>query len=344
MNIPTFHLQGFDTPPHGVIDMLRGLSWPNDTSVYILDPLNGLKLSVDQIAQDQSLWKFVIINTHEGASHHWFDRLLPELHHRAKVPWDHIAIRSSCLWNPESPVAHIGSIVDYVTDTVAEYPDIIDAPSDIPTHRYVCLNNMHRWQRLALVESLIDRNILEFGKVSYLQAPAQEVSQKNQRLFPLVLDDAMISWSQGHRIDYPALANAMFNVVTESCYESQPGISKFETHHLPGLTEKTYKSILLAQIPIFLAPRYTVKCYRELGFDPFDDVVDHSYDEESDPVKRIGLVADQIQRICKLDLEDIQNLKVQNAPRFQANLDRFRWYSGNHLADLPKWQKWLESI
>jgi hypothetical protein len=340
-NHPTFHLQGFDTAPQGMIDMLKQLSWPDHTSIHILDPLNGKELSLDFISQDRSRYVFVVINTHEGASHHWFDRLILELNQRAGMTMDRIILRSSCLQNPNSPIAHIGSVVDYVTDTVLEYLDILQVPSRLITHHFVCLNNQHRWQRLKLVESLIDCGIISRGKVSYLNAPVSALDMRYREYFPMVLDKKDITWDQGHAIDFPALQGAAFNVITESSYERDPTTRFFETHHLPGLTEKTFKSILLAQFPIFVAPMNTVQCYRDLGFDAFDDVVDHGYDLEPDPEKRLILIAEQIRRCCDYSLSYLQNLAHQNIGRFQKNLDRFRWFAGNHQYDLPKWQKWL---
>ena len=339
---PTFYLQGFDTPPYGIIDVLRQLSWPIGTSIHILDPLNDKTLSMETIAQDSSLQKFVIINTHEGASHHWFDRLIPDLQNQCKLPLDQIILRSSCLYNPDSPVEHIGSVVDYATDTVSEYPHITEISGRTIGHHYVCLNNQHRWQRLELIKLLIDRGLIDYGRVSYLNAPRSEIETQYHDRFPMVLDKKDVTWSQGHVIDLPALQGAAFNIITESSYEKRPGSDRFETHHLPGLTEKTFKTILLSQFPIFVAPANTVRCYRDLGFDAFDDIIDHSYDLELDPRKRLSMIADQIDLCVRYSLSDLQRLSDQNRDRFQKNLDRFRWFANNHQADLPKWQEWLD--
>ena len=299
-------------------------------------------MTMSPIIDDTSNWKFVVINTHEGASHHWFDRLIPELNQKALLPLDQIILRSACLYNPDSPIAHMGSIIDYVSDSVTEHPTIKKITVKDITHHYVCLNKLHRWQRLALVDGLINRGLHQFGKISYLAAPKQEINPDYRYLFPMVLDRKELSWQQSHDINYPALTGALFNVITESCYEPQPGSAQPQTHHLPGLTEKTYKSILSAQIPIFVAPRYTVRCYRELGFDVFDDVIDHGYDLESDPIKRLDLVVNQVEKISQLSMHDLQSLFDNNIDRFQKNLDRFHWYAHNHDADFPKWQKWIE--
>ena len=53
------------------------------------------------------------------------------------------------------------------------------------------------------------------------------------------------------------------------------------------ITEKFINSVYGCNFPIILNVHGTVAHLRELGFDMFDDVVDHSYDTETDPMKRL---------------------------------------------------------
>lgn len=104
------------------------------------------------------------------------------------------------------------------------------------------------------------------------------------------------------------------------------------------MTEKSYKCFALYQIPIWLAPHRAVACYRDLGFDVFDDVVDHSYDLTTDPVRRIDLVADQVEQICRLGPKQLVDLKRQLVPRFEQNWLKLRSYAHNHSTELAQWQ------
>jgi hypothetical protein len=58
------------------------------------------------------------------------------------------------------------------------------------------------------------------------------------------------------------------NVVTETLYQERPGI----------ITEKTVFAWMAMQVPIIIGYQGIVAHARELGFDMFDDIVDHSYD------------------------------------------------------------------
>jgi hypothetical protein len=273
----------------------------------------------------------VIITTNEGSSHKWFDRLIPRLEN-AGVSLEHIVIRSACLWDPDSPVRHIHTIVDECSDFVTMLQDYQSIAID-PTHHFACLNNGHRWQRFRLTCELLKRNLKQFGCISYIQPPPVAAWG-----FPIVIDKSTISWHEQRNIDFPELSGALFNVICETAYEPEPGSIQLTHHHRPGMTEKSYKCFALYQIPIWLAPYRAVACYRALGFDVFDDIIDHSYDLEINPAKRISMVADQIQTVCDQSLSELIDLKNQLLPRFEHNWSRLRHYAHNFGTELPQWK------
>jgi hypothetical protein len=317
---------GFGFPPVGIIGILEQLA-PADSKIYILDPIGGQELPYHELDADS----WVIITTNEGSSHKWFDRLIPRLA-SAGVSLDHIVIRSACLWDPDSPVRHIHTIVDECSDFVTMLRDYQPIVID-PAHHFICLNNGHRWQRFALICELLARNLKQFGRISYVQPPPIPVWG-----FPMLIDKSEILWTEQRDINFPELSGALYNVICETAYESEPGISQLTHHHRPGMTEKSYKCFALYQIPIWLAPYRAVACYRELGFDVFDDIIDHSYDLEIDPVKRISMVADQIQTICDQSHTQLYNIKNQLLPRFKHNWSRLGHYAHNFATELPQWK------
>jgi hypothetical protein len=317
---------GFEYPPVGIIHVLKQVA-PADSKIYILDPIGGQELPYHDL--DANTW--VIITTNEGSSHKWFDRLIPQLA-SAGVSLNHIVIRSACLWDPDSPVRHIHTIVDECSDFVTMLQDYLPTAID-PTHHFVCLNNGHRWQRFELTCEILKRNLTQFGHVSYVQPPPVTVSG-----FPILIDRSEVSWHEQRNINFPELSNALYNVICETAYESESGVTQLTHHHRPGMTEKSYKCFALFQIPVWLASYRAVACYRELGFDVFDDIIDHSYDLESDPVKRISRVADEIQRICDQSHTQLLEIKNQLLPRFEHNWTRLRHYAHNFSTELPQWK------
>jgi hypothetical protein len=324
---------GFNFPPHSLISLLNAINFVDDKNFIIFDPLNGVELPQDQLWSISKENLYIIITTHEGASHLWFDQLLDQLINKYQIPQSNIVLRSGCLYNPDSPIFHIHTIADECGGFVHRFNhvDLTVFPTDT-THHYVCLNRLHRWQRYRLVKNLLNRGLDNFGKISYLDNPT-----RNDPCFPLVLDSDDISWKDQRDINNSIFSGALVNVITESAYEPEPG-HDINFHHLPGMTEKSFKCFAMHQIPIWLAPHFSVNCYRNLGFDVFDDIIDHSYDLEPDPEHRINLVITQIEKLCRLS--NLHEIRKKLKPRFLKNLDTLKFYS-NHQVELPQWQKFF---
>lgn len=314
---------GFDYPPIGILNLLN--QYNINRSVYIIDPLNGQELPYIDITPND----LIIITTHEGASYQWFDRLLDKLINVCCVPKKNILLRSACLRDPDSPIARVHTIADEANDTIVRYNNLILHP---PTHHYVCLNRLHRWQRYELVKGIIDNDLLKYGAVSYSDGHFN---------FPLIVDYANVSYSQGHVFDHPKIQGALFNIITETAYESNAHIKKSQEHPLPGMSEKTFKAFILGQIPVWAAPYKSVECYRQLGFDVFDDIIDHSYDNTVDPEKRITQIINVIKNICLIDVNELSKLKTKLESRFKHNFKRLKFLAGNHQWEKPQWDTWL---
>jgi hypothetical protein len=103
--------------------------------------------------------------------------------------------------------------------------------------------------------------------------------------------------------------NSYVNISTESCYLWP------EIH----ITDKTIKPLFFYQLPIFVASYQHVKFVRErFGLDVFDDIIDHSYDNEPDNRKRFTMIFDEIKRVHSIKPEIIKFYK-NNEERFKKN-------------------------
>jgi len=320
---------GFYYPPKGVIGVLNLLLVPADACFYIIDPLLEEELPYEEIAEQKN--PYVIITTQEGASYYWFDKLIPKLVEHG-VALDHIILRSACLWDPDSPVKRIHTIVDECTDFISGIKNR-EPNVNQPSHHFVCLNRLHRWQRYELVKTILDRNLDQFGKLSYIEIPEDNT---DTRFLNLTRPD--VDWNEQRNIDSPEIAGALFNIINEAAFEPEPGATELINHHRPGMTEKSYKCFALFQIPLWLAPYRAVNCYRDLGFDVFDDIVDHGYDLEPDPEKRIYMLADQVEKICQISTKQMVTMKQELLPRFRHNLARLHHFANNFDTEMPQWQ------
>ena len=110
----------------------------------------------------------------------------------------------------------------------------------------------------------------------------------------------------------PFYQNSFVEFVCESVYE----------YDLPWISEKLLNSQLGSNFPIWISGKGTVKWLREHGFDVFDDIINHSYDTERDPVLRMqNCIADNWNMFA--DAKRTKHLWTKHQQRFKQNVD---WY------------------
>ena len=87
------------------------------------------------------------------------------------------------------------------------------------------------------------------------------------------------------------------------------------------LTEKSFKFFAWHQIPVFNASRNHVREIRKLGFDLFEDIIDHSYDDSKTEYVHDLKILNVVSKFLKnySTNEDINNLRKQLYPRLAAN-------------------------
>jgi hypothetical protein len=104
--------------------------------------------------------------------------------------------------------------------------------------------------------------------------------------------------------------HSYINIVTET---------HFEPSYIIQPSEKSFLPFNFLQLPIFVATKHHVKKMRELyGFDFFDDIINHSYDEEPDNGKRMKMIIDEIIRLDNIRDEIIDFYRT-NENRFMKN-------------------------
>lgn len=136
----------------------------------------------------------------------------------------------------------------------------------------------------------------------------------NKHKLPLTIDG--IVKNQHDNQDNSIFKSCLFNIVVETSAQDEPNnwTSIF-------LTEKTFKAFDLYQIPIWFAVPGTVAEARKLGFDLFDDIIDHSYDTIIDEAQRITAIVKQIKNLdSKYTLQECQRIRNSLWSRFEANV------------------------
>jgi hypothetical protein len=139
---------------------------------------------------------------------------------------------------------------------------------------------------------------------------------------PLLLDGITV---RDHRLLEHQVDNALFrkcavNIIVESSSQTDT-----DSWHSVFVTEKTFKAFGMLQLPIWWAVPGVVDCVRTMGFDVFDDIIDHSYDQEQNENQRLEML---IKQIKQLESENLAQLRSELMPRLTAN-----WKTLDHMCN-----------
>lgn len=231
---------------------------------------------------------------------------------------------------------------------VIDYTDIFSR-----THKFVALSGMPRPNRVMFTKELLMRNLKDHGIItcgslgdSFIKDRAVGLYDfldlgEYRSQFPVIYDSEFPSYN-AEKLHFPFL-DAVYNVVEESGFEDYLNLRKhpeFSFFMLAGsepfMSEKTTKAFGFYQIPVFVAAKGYVNEMRKLGFDVFDDIVNHDYDNITDPHQRMVVIADEVQRLVNTDLPD-NNLKLRLVNNYNLIKDLYFKQKQKNSLEILKW-------
>lgn len=204
---------------------------------------------------------------------------------------------------------------------------------------FLCLIRRPSHSRAKLASRLLEEvNSIRISFGSMCQSPNELVNYQhyfsNQSL-PLLLDGVTV---RDHRkleyqVDSALFRKCAVNIIVET--SSQTDLNSW---HSIFVTEKTFKAFGMLQLPIWWAVPGVVDCVRTMGFDVFDDIIDHSYDQEHNEDQRFEML---IKQIKQLESNNLAQLRTELMPRLTAN-----WETLDHLcnADFERFQRILKDL
>lgn len=240
---------------------------------------------------------------------------------------------------------------------------VIDKNFNTTTH-YISLNRQAREHRLVLLSYLYGTGLNRYGNLSFLQ---------EQDAHDCILDRISWEFDDRHTVvrehiiqgylkfkdnppgddDYniyhsgannnlanfesslrAKYRNSFVEIVTESSFN---GPSFF-------LTEKTMHSFYGCNFPIILAGCGSVQHLRDIGFDLFDDIINHHYDLIKNPIDRITQAVD-LNRLLLSDGDLVKQLWLENQDRFIKNItiaNSITDYYTNRMLEQWKQLKWIQ--
>ena len=205
------------------------------------------------------------------------------------------------------------------------------------SRRFVCLNNIPRPHRLALVSYLFSKGYDRQGYLSLLTAPnearldagrkaisallpnCESVLESLDRLLPRipVHADPVPEWN---RADLAVRAGGReiyedsdFSLVTDT---------DLHDRSMARFTEKILKPIANFQPFVLFGAPGELQLLRHEGFATCSPFVDESYDEIEDPVARFRAALSEFERLCALSAEALEAITLNLAPRMEENYAR----------------------
>lgn len=195
-------------------------------------------------------------------------------------------------------------------------------------HKFSCLNSVPKIHRMIMLNKIYSHNMQESVLHSFLWDKQQHARDHLQTDYwqqdiidysaeyeyfstmlkhncPITIDDISDTdtYLNDHTVSSPAYDQTALNVITESSCKRM------------FFTEKTWKPIYSQQLFLSINAPGSIKKLEQFGFDVFKDLIDHSYDEETDLVKRVDSCVKEMARLN----EDILDIYHYTAQRRAAN-------------------------
>ena len=97
------------------------------------------------------------------------------------------------------------------------------------------------------------------------------------------------------------------------------------------ITNKTLRPILNKKMFILVAPAGTLSMLHDFGFKTFGDFINEDYDLMQDPCERMQAIIDELVRISKFSIDEIQKIVLQYKSKLQHNYDHYTWLCDNEI-------------
>lgn len=231
------------------------------------------------------------------------------------------------------------------------YKDFVVNYQNIPpTKLFNCFISRPNFQRQSYFYDLIKRNLIDQGHISYLCKHTFYSKESDYRLYnaykPHDCDQQTQAIHQSWQSKLPfrnfntdlqtAVLDSRFSLVLESNTDDSEQLF---------FTEKTWRAVCLPR-PFFLITANTstsgIDYLRNIGFDVYDDIVDHSYDHVRDTVAKRTAILDQLERLGQLDFTSAMLTDFER--RAQHNRDVLCNLANNLGTKYQECLTWINNI
>ena len=257
----------------------------------------------------------------------WFDTIILDMSHNPMDTTSQQHVQSFVDTHKNKKVVILSD--DATEDNYTSYFHLPYSQASYPLveksieHKFSCLNSVPKIHRLIMLNKIYLHNLQDSVLHSFLwdkqqhaknhlqtdywqqdikdySAEYEHFSHTLKHKCPITIDDISESdaYLNDHTVSSPAYNQSALNVITESSCTRM------------FFTEKTWKPLYAEQLFLSINAPGSIKKLEQFGFDVFRDLIDHSYDEEIDLVKRIELCVKEMTRLND-DIVDIYHYTVK---------------------------------
>jgi|TARA_R110000822_G_scaffold260049_1_gene385088 hypothetical protein len=243
--------------------------------------------------------------------------------------------------------------------TYYDYPNTDKPNKDKKRSKmYINLNRVPKPHRIRLMMRLMENNLLDNGYNSLMSFPLgvqkinrlllddrkernsaekysnkfpkenKESIRKINKLLPMTVDFTKPGGSGfafGSALSGPSkfTNDSYFSIVTESHYREWGGFLS---------SEKIMKPLISMQPFFVLGQPYTLKYLQDCGFKTFGNIIDESYDNEVDDIKRFNMVTNEIIKLfTKNTLDEIHDIYYSVFDILEHNRNHLETYCQKEL-------------
>ena len=141
---------------------------------------------------------------------------------------------------------------------------------------FLSLNNETRTHRSLLIHYLTEENLLDKGYVSYLNPPQDLKLEYKSKTYleKLNVQKLVLPWEAN------TIAKNRFGIQTIAAEKTYIDVvTESSTGLWPFKTEKCMKPFYNLQFPMIFGHEGIIQDLRDAGFDLFDDIINHEYDD-----------------------------------------------------------------
>jgi hypothetical protein len=186
---------------------------------------------------------------------------------------------------------------------------------------FICMNASNSHHRLKLLDNLHETQVIDKCYWSWLRRNASEdndavLAKFSEGFFDfrrikeldMSLDQLEFEDNQDTVNDFYYLTDSLIDIGVET------------DHRYQFITEKTWKPLLYGKVSLFLQGKnYHTKLLTSLGFELYDEIFDYSFDKVEDEYWRHEAFCEEITRLSKIPIEELQRKIVSIKDKIERN-------------------------